>query len=199
MLPTTSPQSNGALDSRDAARHTAGFKRYKYLRRLLHFKQMDFQFAIWQMLYLFTSPQRVYRNFHYRKQTKDQFITNKYLLKQPGRNFDVEWGYAFDVHLNAFFPLLIILHFLQLFFINHLVVINSDWFIGYFVGNTTWLIAIGYYLYISFLGYNALPFLKNTVALLYPFALLVIVYILSLSLGWNFTQGLCWFYKYRVQ
>ncbi|XP_010793813.1 protein unc-50 homolog [Notothenia coriiceps] len=90
-------------------------------------------------------------------------------------------------------------HFLQLFFINHLVVINSDWFIGYFVGNTTWLIAIGYYLYISFLGYNALPFLKNTVALLYPFALLVIVYTLSLSLGWNFTQGLCWFYKYRVQ
>ncbi|KAK5847584.1 hypothetical protein PBY51_016701 [Eleginops maclovinus] len=257
MLPTTSPHSNGTLDSRDAARHTAGFKRYKYLRRLLHFKQMDFQFAIWQMLYLFTSPQRVYRNFHYRKQTKDQwarddpaflvllgiwlcvstigfglvldmgvvetlklllwvvfvdcigvgllistlmwFITNKYLLKQPSRNFDVEWGYAFDVHLNAFFPLLIILHFLQLFFINHFVKINLDWFMGYFVGNTTWLIAISYYLYITFLGYNALPFLKNTVVLLYPFALLVLVYILSLSLGWNFTQHLCSFYKYRVQ
>ena len=73
MLPTTSPQSNGALSSRDAARHTAGAKRYKYLRRLLHFKQMDFEFALWQMLYLFTSPQRVYRNFHYRKQTKDQW------------------------------------------------------------------------------------------------------------------------------
>lgn len=73
MLPTTSPQSNGALSTRDAARHTAGAKRYKYLRRLLHFKQMDFEFALWQMLYLFTSPQRVYRNFHYRKQTKDQW------------------------------------------------------------------------------------------------------------------------------
>jgi hypothetical protein len=34
---------------------------------------MDFEFAAWQMLYLFTSPQRVYRNFHYRKQTKDQW------------------------------------------------------------------------------------------------------------------------------
>ena len=45
-------------------------------------------------------------------------ITNKYLLKHPSRNFDVEWGYAFDVHLNAFYPLLVILHFLQLFFIN---------------------------------------------------------------------------------
>lgn len=73
MLPTTTPNSNGALGSRDAARHTAGAKRYKYLRRLLHFRQMDFEFALWQMLYLFTSPQRVYRNFHYRKQTKDQW------------------------------------------------------------------------------------------------------------------------------
>lgn len=45
-------------------------------------------------------------------------VTNRYLLKQPSRNFDVEWGYAFDVHLNAFYPLLVILHFLQLFFIN---------------------------------------------------------------------------------
>lgn len=77
MLPTTSvsprAQSNGTLSSRDAARHTAGAKRYKYLRRLLHFRHMDFEFALWQMLYLFTSPQKVYRNFQYRKQTKDQW------------------------------------------------------------------------------------------------------------------------------
>lgn len=39
-------------------------------------------------------------------------------MKSPSKNFDVEWGYAFDVHLNAFYPLLVILHFLQLFFIN---------------------------------------------------------------------------------
>lgn len=46
---------------------------------------------------------------------------------------------------------------------------------------------------------TALPFLKNTVVLLYPFALLGLIYVLSVSLGWNFTRGLCWFYKYRVQ
>lgn len=28
---------------------------------------MDFQYAMWQMLYLFVSPQKVYRNFSYRK------------------------------------------------------------------------------------------------------------------------------------
>uniref|UniRef100_A0A8C5BIW4 Unc-50-like protein n=1 Tax=Gadus morhua TaxID=8049 RepID=A0A8C5BIW4_GADMO len=260
MLPTTS-RHVAETGLRDAARHTAGAKRYKYLRRLLHFRQMDFEFAVWQMLYLFTSPQRVYRNFHYRKQTKDQWARDDpaflvllgvwlcvstigfglvldlgfvgtlklllwvvfidcigvgpppppppppfiiqtglfYLLKQPGKDYDVEWGYAFDVHLNAFYPLLVILHFLQLFFINHIVVINSNWFLGLVVGNTLWLVAIGYYLYITFLGYNALPFLKNTVVLLYPFALLALLYILSVSLGWNFTQGLCWFYQYRVK
>ena len=36
---------------------------YEYYR----YKQMDFQFALWQMLYLFISPQKVYRNFSYRK------------------------------------------------------------------------------------------------------------------------------------
>ncbi|TFK05483.1 UDP-glucuronic acid decarboxylase 1 [Platysternon megacephalum] len=259
MLPTTSVsspnQGNGALNSRDAARHTAGAKRYKYLRRLLHFRQMDFEFAVWQMLYLFTSPQRVYRNFHYRKQTKDQwarddpaflvllsiwlcvstigfgfvlnmgffqmiklllwvvfidcvgvglliatlmwFISNRYLVKRQSRDYDVEWGYAFDVHLNAFYPLLVILHFIQLFFINY--VISSTSFMGYFVGNTVWLIAIGYYIYVTFLGYSALPFLKNTVILLYPFALLILLYVLSLALGWNFTKTLCTFYEFRVK
>ncbi|XP_038016788.1 protein unc-50 homolog isoform X1 [Motacilla alba alba] len=214
MLPTTlvnsGSQGNGVLSRRDAARHTAGAKRYKYLRRLFHFRQMDFEFALWQMLYLFTSPQRVYRNFHYRKQTKDQwarddpaflvllsiwlcvstvgfgfvldmgffetiklllwvvfidcvgvglliatlmwFISNKYLVKQQNRDYDVEWGYAFDVHLNAFYPLLVILHFIQLFFINYVII--SDSVIGYFVGNTLWLIAIGYYIYVTFLGYS---------------------------------------------
>uniref|UniRef100_A0A8C1Y733 Unc-50 homolog (C. elegans) n=1 Tax=Cyprinus carpio TaxID=7962 RepID=A0A8C1Y733_CYPCA len=244
MLPTSSVQihRNGSLSARDAARHTAGAKRYKYLRRLLHFRQMDFEFAMWQMLYLFTSPQKVYRNFQYRKQTKDQwarddpaflvllsvwlcvstvgfglvlemgfvetlklllwvvfidcvgvgllistlmwFVTNKYLLKHPSRDYDVEWGYAFDVHLNAFYPLLVILHFLQLFFIN---LQTGSWVI-------LWETPCG-----SFDAISALPFLKNTAVLLYPFALLGLLYVLSISLGWNFTKGLCWFYKHRVQ
>ncbi|CAM9603401.1 unnamed protein product [Lampetra planeri] len=70
MLPSSNqPRANG----RDAGPATACFKRSRYLRRLLRFRQMDFEFATWQMLYLFTAPQKVYRNFHYRKQTKDQW------------------------------------------------------------------------------------------------------------------------------
>merc|ERR1719228_1703708 len=52
---------------------SAAAKRYKYLRRIFHFRHMDFEFALWQMLYLFYKPQQVYRNFQYRKETKAQY------------------------------------------------------------------------------------------------------------------------------
>lgn len=42
-------------------------KIHRYVRRLFKFQQMDFEFAIWQMVYLFIAPQKVYRNFNYRK------------------------------------------------------------------------------------------------------------------------------------
>lgn len=45
----------------------------RFGRRLLHFRQMDFEFAAWQMIYLLIHPQTVYRNFVYRKRTKDQW------------------------------------------------------------------------------------------------------------------------------
>lgn len=45
-------------------------------------------------------------------------FTNKYLRSSQILDSDVEWGYSFDVHLNAFFPPLILLHFIQLFFYN---------------------------------------------------------------------------------
>jgi hypothetical protein len=48
-------------------RYSAAAKRYKYLRRLLKFRQMDFEFAIWQIIHLFIAPQKVFRAFQYRK------------------------------------------------------------------------------------------------------------------------------------
>lgn len=46
------------------------------------------------------------------------FITNRYMKRSASANEDVEWGFAFDIHLNAFFPPLLILHVFQLFFYN---------------------------------------------------------------------------------
>lgn len=54
---------------------SATTKTSKYLRRLIKFRQMDFEFALWQMLYLFVAPQKVYRNFGYRKGEANDFIT----------------------------------------------------------------------------------------------------------------------------
>ncbi|XP_032242170.1 protein unc-50 homolog isoform X2 [Nematostella vectensis] len=253
MLPLSTNSSYSTAKSQ-LFRTMSTSRRWKYLKRILKFRHMDFEFALWQMLYLCVSPQKVYRNFHYHKQTKDQWarddpaflvllsfwlcvssigfaivlklhflgfikfllwvvfidcigcglciatvlwiVTNRYLRipSTYNREQGVEWGYAFDVHLNAFFPLLIILHVVQLFFI-----IDHPWFISRFIGNTLWLIALVYYVYITFLGYSALPFLKNTVTLLYPPVLIVgVVYVVSLAIGWNISQSTMFFYRYRV-
>lgn len=227
---------------------SATTKTSKFVRRLIKFRQMDFEFALWQMLYLFVAPQKVYRNFGYRKgkkqssilntvihqkilsETKSQFarddpaflvlllaslccklklriainmqcydklssiwivtsfgfvflfnlgffqtvyfilyvvfvdfllagtisatilwlISNK-IMREPNAE-NVEWGYSFDVHINATFPPLIILHFIMLMFYK--VLFSQEWFIARLLGNTLWLLATSYYVYITFLGYN---------------------------------------------
>jgi len=46
-------------DDRNEARLSATAKRHKYLKRLCKVRQMDFEYAFWQMIYLFVSPQKV--------------------------------------------------------------------------------------------------------------------------------------------
>lgn len=142
-----------------------------YVSRLFKLNHMDFEFALWQMVYLFTSPSKVFRNTHYRKQTKNRYsrddpaflvllsvwfvisatclsivlhlplfsfvkflffvifidciglglivatclwlIANKF-MRQSTRDEEVEWAFSFDIHLNAFFPPLVIIHFFQI-------------------------------------------------------------------------------------
>jgi len=233
---------------------TAAAKRYRYLRRLFKFQQMDFQFAFWQMIYLFVAPQKVFRNSMYRKQTKGQFarddpaflvllfawlcvtsvcfcivlgltlsnlvvfllytvfvdtvlvacvvtsvlwaLVNKYLVKTTCFDQDVEWGYALDVHLNAYFPSLLILHFFQLFFYHMLL--QHDWFISVLIGNSLWLVSVGYYVYITFLGFSAQPILRNTRVFLYAIPFACLVFLVSLGLRYNLCRILVDFYKLRV-
>uniref|UniRef100_T1JPA1 Uncharacterized protein n=1 Tax=Strigamia maritima TaxID=126957 RepID=T1JPA1_STRMM len=124
------------------------------------------------------------------------FVLNHYFRKPTCIDQDVEWGYAFDVHLNAFFPLLVILHVIQVIFFD--IFSNNSWFFGIFVGNSFWLIAIGYYIYITFLGYSALPILKQTHLLLYPMVLLFIFYVISLFSYLNLCEDLSIFYGARM-
>lgn len=245
-----STAGGGFRSTRQQAK-TAMQKSVKFFRRLIHVKQMDFEFATWQMIYLIISPQKVFRNFQYRKQTKDQFarddpaflvllsallcitsccfgfvmnldlfdllklltwvvvidcigtglllssaiwwFSNRYL--RTASTNDVEWAYAFDVHLNAFVPILVILHGIQLLLI---AIIQMDWWFATFVGNSFWLVSLAYYLYITFLGYSALNFLRKTTIFLMPMVPLILVYLISIPLGWNFTNLLISFYHARL-
>ncbi|XP_013173232.1 PREDICTED: protein unc-50 homolog [Papilio xuthus] len=232
---------------------SAAVKRYKYLRRLYKFDQMDFEFAAWQMVYLFVSPQKVFRSFNYRKHTKSQFarddpaflvllcvwlflssicfalaiglnwgqlvlfvlfvvfvdfigagifvstvfwyLINKYLRRDPVAS-EVEWGYTFDVHINAFFPPLSLLHCFQIILFND--VLQGHGFVPCLVANTFWLASVIYYLYITFLGYSNLPMLQNARVFLLPLPILVVVYLGTLMAKWNLSQMLMDFYHYRL-
>ena len=75
---------------------------------------------------------------------------------------------------------------------------ERDWFISTMFGNTLWLVALGYYIYITFLGYSSLNILSRTNYFLAPLTVLAVLYILTLGLNWNLSRSLMDFYKYRV-
>ncbi|XP_026739341.1 protein unc-50 homolog isoform X1 [Trichoplusia ni] len=240
---------------------SASVKRYKYIKRLFQFNQMDFEFAAWQMVYLFVAPQKVFRNFNYRKHTKSQFArddpaflvlltiwlflssicfglamdmdsydivkfvlyvifvdfigigllvstifwyaSNKYLRRDPSGP-DVEWGYAFDIHINAFFPPLSLLHCILMLFFSDYYFLRG--FVSCLVSNTFWLAAVFYYLYITFLGYSNygkcldsdIPMLQNTRVFLLPLPVLFLVYLITLLMSWNLGAVLVHFYYKTV-
>ena len=80
-------------------------KRWKYFRRILKYRQMDFEFALWQMLYLFISPSKVYRNLEYHKHTKHQWARDDpaflVLLSTWLSVFCI--GFSLVLHLMFFF------------------------------------------------------------------------------------------------
>eukprot|EP00053_Salpingoeca_punica_P003696 m.44725 g.44725 ORF g.44725 m.44725 type:complete len:252 (+) comp12359_c0_seq2:243-998(+) len=125
------------------------------------------------------------------------FFSNKYLREHVPHTVDqsVEWGYAFDVHCNAFFPLLVILHVLQLFLIKF---IEHDWLISTIIADTLWLVAISYYMYITFLGYQALSFLRRTNVFLYPIALVIVLYVVAVALNWNISLTVFRYYGVKA-
>ncbi|KAI8391565.1 UNC-50 [Radiomyces spectabilis] len=115
------------------------------------------------------------------------FVTNRFLTHNQMAHAveqKVEWAYAFDVHCNSFFPVFLILYVVQFFFISLLK--RSNW-ISLFVGNTMYFVSAVWYIYGTFLGYNALPFLIHTELFLYPIIICIILYAVSLF-GFNVSQ-----------
>ncbi|KAG2421673.1 hypothetical protein HFD88_005649 [Aspergillus terreus] len=118
------------------------------------------------------------------------------LFMQPGEKEQLEFGYCFDVSNRAFFPLYLHLHVVQFLLLPLLT--RSSNFLATFLGNTLYLSAVAYYTYITFLGYNALPFLHNTELLLIPILVFAVLWLISLIAGWGIVaqghgvEGLFW-------
>nr|KAJ0197065.1 hypothetical protein LSAT_V11C700375880 [Lactuca sativa] len=66
------------------------------------------------------------------------------------------WLYAFDVHCNSFFPMFIVLYVIH-FFISPLLVAHG--FVPLLLSNLIFTVAISYYHYLNFLGYDGNNFL----------------------------------------
>lgn len=254
-----------------------------YVGRLSKLNHMDFEFALWQMIYLFTSPSKVFRNTHYRKQTKNRYsrddpaflvllsvwfvisatclsivlhlpfasfikflffvifvdciafglivatclwlIANRFMRSNRSDSFNceqVEWAFSFDIHLNAFFPPLVIIHFFQIiiyssmcvsngsnYLINNsnllslsfslfIVLTDHEHFTARLFANTLFMIAITYYFYITFIGYTSLPYLNRTKLVLYPLVPIYFFYLITLITGPNLCMSILSFYKYRI-
>lgn len=116
------------------------------------------------------------------------FLTNSYLREEPNSHVveqRVEWLYAFDVHCNSFFPAFIMLYVIQ-YFLSPILVAHG--FIPVLLSNLLFMVAISYYNYLNFLGYDVLPFLDRTTFFLYPIGLAIILSPLMILIGYNPTR-----------
>ncbi|CAO3652803.1 unnamed protein product [Cunninghamella echinulata] len=115
------------------------------------------------------------------------FITNRFLVHNTMTHAvsqQVEWAYSFDVHCNSFFPVFLILYVVQFFFMPLLQ--RPSW-ISLLIGNLMYFISSLWYIYGTFLGYNALPFLVHTELFLYPAGISLVFFFISLF-GFNISQ-----------
>jgi len=71
----------------------------------------------------------------------------------------VEWLFAWDVHCNAFVPVLLLVYVANFLLLP--LVMAGDGLVPCLVGNALYAGAAGHYLYITFQGYVVLPFLQH--------------------------------------
>ena len=113
-LPSFEPSGGASLPRPVTSKTcmTAAMKRWRYLRRLLHYQQMDFEFAFWQMVYLISNPKVVYKNckkilshFKNRLSLKFAFLNLLTTCVQANLNCNhaVEQGVKYFYYLPKYF------------------------------------------------------------------------------------------------
>ncbi|GMH13498.1 hypothetical protein Nepgr_015339 [Nepenthes gracilis] len=113
-------------------------------------------------------------------------LTNNYLREEAPNSHvveqRVEWLYAFDVHCNSFFPMFVLLYVIH-YFLSPLLVAHG--FIPVLLSNLLFMVAVSYYHYLNFLGYDVLPFLEKTTFFLYPIGFAIILAPILILGGFN--------------
>lgn len=94
--------------------NTVAAYRFEYLQRMLHLNQIDWEFAVMQMLYLCVAPQKVYDFAEYRRQTKDTAVRDDpgfvlllslvMLLITISYAIALRLPWSFSLLLSVFFP-----------------------------------------------------------------------------------------------
>ncbi|KAK9690944.1 hypothetical protein RND81_09G165400 [Saponaria officinalis] len=114
------------------------------------------------------------------------FLTNNYLREEAPNSYvveqRVEWLYAFDVHCNSFFPMFVLLYVIH-YFMSPLLLAHG--FIPVLLSNLLFMVAVSYYHYLNFLGYDVLPFLERTTFFLYPIGIVIILSPILILSGFN--------------
>ncbi|KAJ1860461.1 hypothetical protein LPJ73_001363 [Coemansia sp. RSA 2703] len=246
------PVLPGGLPRPRFRRRLARIHRTALWQRLFHWRQLDIEYALWQMLYLVVSPSRVYRNIYYHKQTKNQWarddpsfmllqvvgilvvtaaysvvygvgvagfgratvgllgvnylamgvlmatltwtVANRWMARRGGAHVSeqrVEWMFALDVHCNAFFMLFVPAYVVQFCFLP--VVMRTSW-MSLVVGNTLFAVAAAGYVYATYLGLHALPFLQRQEAVLYAIPVVAVAYLWTLAVGFNVSHHVIDYY-----
>ncbi|KAF2201529.1 UNC-50 [Delitschia confertaspora ATCC 74209] len=112
------------------------------------------------------------------RRRRGQGLFNMGNMEQGGGGEEqLEFGYCWDVAIRAFVPVWVFLYAVQFLFMP---VVASKYWLSLLLGNSLYLLALNYYFIITFLGYNALPFLHHTELLLAPIAVCTILWIASL-------------------
>lgn len=111
------------------------------------------------------------------------YVCNRWLRDRSGTE-KVEWQFCFDVHCNSWLVLFLYVYLLVYALLPALIVPNS--WISTILANSIYAAATTHYLYITFVGYSSLPFLKTTNFLLYPaVAGLALLILLTVLLKFN--------------
>ncbi|MCO5577605.1 hypothetical protein L7F22_031436 [Adiantum nelumboides] len=114
-------------------------------------------------------------------------LANNYLLEDTAGHSHaveqrVEWLYAFDIHCNSYFPLFVSLYVVH-YFLSPLLVGHGV--VPAIFSNLLFMVALSYYHYLNFLGYDVLPFLDKTTFLLAPIVIIILVFPFSVLAGFN--------------